>query len=184
MRQWMFTCLRWMGFIASRTLEGATSGLVGSSVRPGLEGLEGRVNPAPLMLRPLSGMPLTEHLMQDATLTAPAPAVQAPIEVDSHTGIGLVTEIHPRASEAVVDSLFCSLADTSANESTNRLSALDRAMVAVDAPAESFDQIRHERHVDSAVLGWALAGGALVTTWWVGSDDRYAKRSVGLRLAA
>lgn len=184
MRQWIFDCLRWMGFIASRTLEGATSGLVGASVRPGLEGLEGRVNPAPLMLRPLSGMPLTEHLLEDATLTAPAPAVQGPVEVNAHTGIGLVTEITPRSSEAVVDSLFCSLADSSASESASRFSALDKAMMAVDSPAESFDQVRHERHVDSAVLGWALAGGALVTTWWVGSDERYAKRPLGLRLAA
>ena len=184
MRHWIIKSLGWMGFVASRTLEGATSGLVGASVRPGLEGLEGRVNPAPLMLRPLSGMPLTEHLMEDATLLAPAPVAQAPVEVSTHTGIGLVTEITPRSSEAVVDSLFCSLVETGAQESVGRFSAIDNALAAQNTPAEPYDQVRHERHVDSALLGWALAGGALVTTWWVGSDERYTKRPMGLRLAA
>jgi hypothetical protein len=57
--------------------------------------------------------------------------------------------------------------------------------VAVNTESEQlFDYNRHESHVDSAVLGWALAGGALMTTWWVGNDERYTKQAAALRLAA
>lgn len=194
MLQTLLGCFRWLSLITLRTLEGVTSGAMGSGLHHGmvgkqglggLESLEGRVNPAPLMVRPLNGMPLTEHLMQDANLVAPAPAAPAPIQVSTHTGMGLITEITPRISESVVDNLFCSLAETSANEGHNRLSALDKALVAVNTESEQlFDYSRHESHVDSAVLGWALAGGALMTTWWVGNDERYTKQAAALRLAA
>lgn len=188
MRHWMMECLRWLGLAASRTLETATSGLMGSSYRPGLENLEGRINPAPLLLRPLSSISLGAEW---ADASKPANEVREfafPITT-AHQGIGLglVTEIAPRANPVVVDALFNNLAEQHREEEAHKLVALDSALgTSPSEPVQKVTTLAHEKHIDSALLGWALAGGALMTTWWVGDDERYGKRGAGasLRLAA
>lgn len=188
MRHWMMECLRWLGLAASRTLETATSGLMGSSYRPGLENLEGRINPAPLLLRPLSAISMAAESGDAAQPVEEAKEIAFPIQHSQKgVGLGLVTEMTPRANPQVVDALFNSLAQQQQEEEINKLVALDSALGASNSEAvRKVTNPAQERHIDSALLGWALAGGALMTTWWVGDDERYGKRvsGAGLRLAA
>ncbi|MCY2937454.1 MAG: hypothetical protein NTV55_03755 [Planctomycetota bacterium] len=186
MRQLLLVCAEWIWQVCSRTLESATAGLVGSSPALLLEGLEGRTNPASLQLVPLSSMPL----LMDAPLTDAALNGQQShffggrVEVESVHSWGLVREAQAFRAMPVVDELFCSLADRQMQETTTRHVALDCALSASNEISQTMDTTTEEKTADAALLGWAFAGGALLTTWWVGNEERWLNRRVGLRAFA